>query len=421
MASSRCDLREFATWIVVSGCARPAETMTEPRSSCSRTAGPSAGEAYGAAGETFGEAVFATGMTGYQETLTDPSLSPAGRGADRAAHRQHRRQRRGSASRGRIWVAGYVVRDPRRGPVNWRSHRQPRRRAGRTGHRRHQRHRHPGADPAPARARRDAGRHLQRRCSIADALLERVLASPGCRRRPRRRGLAPPSRTSSPPTGEQRFTVAALDLGIKAHDPAPDGRARHATCTSCRRRRPPRTCSPTEPDGVFFSNGPGDPATADGAGRRCCRACSARRAVLRDLLRQPAARPGARASAPTSCGYGHRGINQPVQDRATGQGRDHRPQPRLRRRRAARRVDARPPFGAVEVSHVGLNDDVVEGLGCLDVPAFSVQYHPEAAAGSARRGLPVRPVRRPDGRAAADDAASRPTSAASWSSAPARS
>jgi carbamoyl-phosphate synthase small subunit len=88
--------------------------------------------------------------------------------------------------------------------------------------------------------------------------------------------------------------------------------------------------------------------------------------------------------------YGHRGINQPVQDRRPA-GRGDRAQPRLRGRRP---LDgpADTPYGRVEVSHVCLNDDVVEGLRCLDVPAFSVQYHPEAAAGPARRGAPLRPL-----------------------------
>ena len=76
-----------------------------------------AAESYGAVGTTVGEAVFATGMTGYQETLTDPSYHRQVVVDDRAAHRQHRRQRRGRRSRGRIWVAGYVVRDPARRAV----------------------------------------------------------------------------------------------------------------------------------------------------------------------------------------------------------------------------------------------------------------------------------------------------------------
>ena len=152
------------------------------------------GEAYGAIGETFGEAVFSTGMTGYQETLTDPSLPPAGRRHDRPARRQHRRQRRGRASR-----AGSGS------PATSCATRPGGRRAGarrRTlddelaapGRRRHQRHRHPGADPAPARARRDAGRASRRPAPTPRR------SSSGCR--PRRRWQAPTwparSRTAEP-------------------------------------------------------------------------------------------------------------------------------------------------------------------------------------------------------------------------------
>jgi carbamoyl-phosphate synthase small subunit len=80
-------------------------------------------------------------------------------------------------------------------------------------------------------------------------------------------------------------------------------------------------------------------------------------------------------------GYGHRGLNQPVLDRATGK-------VEITSHNHGFAVDApldgevSTDFGAVRVSHVCLNDNVVEGLRCLDVPAFTVQYHPEAAAGT---------------------------------------
>ena len=131
---------------------------------------------------------------------------------------------------------------------------------------------------------------------------------------------------------------------------------------------------------MFLANGPGDPATADDAV-----------ATVRELLRREVPIFGicfgnqvlgrAFGFGTYKLGYGHRGINQPVQDRAHRQGGDHRAQPRLRGRRAARRARRRPSSAPVEVSHVCLNDDVVEGLAARDVPAFSVQYHPEAAAG----------------------------------------
>ena len=133
------------------------------------------------------------------------------------------------------------------------------------------------------------------------------------------------------------------------------------------------------PDGVFLSNGPGDPATADDAVALTAE-CSAASAGLRHLLRQPGPRPRsrprhlqARLRPPW-----HQPAGAGPRDRP---GRDHRAQPRLRRRRAVDGASVDTPFGAAEVSHVNLNDDVVEGCALLDVPAFSVQYHPEAAAG----------------------------------------
>ncbi len=119
------------------------------------------GTAFGADGETFGEAVFNTGMTGYQETLTDPSyrrqvvVMTAPHIGNTGVNDEDPESRR-------IWVSGYVVRDPARIASSWRAQREPGRRAAGPGRRRHQRHRHPGAHPAPARARRDAGGDLHR-------------------------------------------------------------------------------------------------------------------------------------------------------------------------------------------------------------------------------------------------------------------
>jgi carbamoyl-phosphate synthase small subunit len=133
------------------------------------------------------------------------------------------------------------------------------------------------------------------------------------------------------------------------------------------------------PDGVFFSNGPGDPATAD-------RAVALMSALLAEGVpvfgicfgNQVLGR--ALGLGTYKLRYGHRGINQPVKDLASGR-------VAVTAHNHGFAVDAPragefdTPFGKATVSHVCLNDDVVEGLRCLDVPAFSVQYHPEAAAG----------------------------------------
>ena len=118
--------------------------------------------------------------------------------------------------------------------------------------------------------------------------------------------------------GASGFTVAARRPRHQGDDAAPDGRARHRGARAARDGDRSTDSWRPQPDGVFFSNGPGDPADRRRRGRAAARGAARRRPVLRHLLRQPDPRPGARASAPTSCGYGHRGINQPVLDRATG-------------------------------------------------------------------------------------------------------
>ncbi|WP_191878769.1 carbamoyl phosphate synthase small subunit, partial [Streptomyces filipinensis] len=181
-----------------------------------------------------------------------------------------------------------------------------------------------------------------------------------------------------PAIGEKRFTVAAIDLGIKGMTPqrmAERGVEVHvlpATATA-------EDVYAVHPDGVFFSNGPGDPETADHPV-----------SVMRTVLERGTPLFGicfgqqilgrALGFGTYKLKYGHRGINQPVQDRTTGK-------VEVTAHNHGFAVDApldgipETPFGRVEVSHVCLNDGVVEGLRLLDRPAFSVQYHPEAAAG----------------------------------------
>ena len=382
------------------GAPRRAATMTEPAVLVLEDGRTFRGEAYGAVGETFGEAVFTTGMTGYQETLTDPSLPPPGRRADRAAHRQHRRQRRGPRVRPDL---GGRLRRARPGPRSRRTG-APRRslddELARPGRRRHQRHRHPRADPAPARARRDAGRaspasrptrtRCSSGCSPAPAMAGADLAGEVTHRR---------SRTSCPAVGEQRFTVAAVDLGIKAMTPRRMAAARHRGARAAgdvdRRRRARRR----RRRGLLLQR-PGRPGDRRPRGR--ADRGGARRAacpVVRHLLRQPGARPGARASAPTSSATATAASTSRCMDRATGKVeitahnhgfavdapldgstetavRPGRGQPRLPQRRR-RRGPALPRRAGV--------------LGAVP---------PGGGGRPARRGLPVRPVRRPDDRRA---------------------
>ncbi|CAA9346724.1 MAG: Carbamoyl-phosphate synthase small chain [uncultured Nocardioidaceae bacterium] len=342
------------------------------------------GESFGAEGETFGEAVFSTGMSGYQETLTDPSY-----------HRQvvvmtsphvgNTGMNDEDPESRRIWVAGYVVRDPARVPSSWRAQRSlddALREQGVVGI--------AGVDT------RALTRHLRERGAMRvgisttetdpEALLSRIRESAEMT------GLELADEVTTaepyvvPAVGERRHRVAAVDLGIKANTPrmlAERGVEVHVL---------PATASvddvlAVDPDGLFFSNGPGDPA-----------ATTHQVELLQQSLDRGLPYFGicfgnqlfgrALGLGTYKLKYGHRGLNQPVMDRTTGkveitahnhgfavQWPDGVPLDRA----------APTPYGEVEASHICLNDNVVEGLELRDgegqLRAFSVQYHPEAAAG----------------------------------------
>ncbi|OLT44153.1 carbamoyl phosphate synthase small subunit [Serinicoccus sp. CNJ-927] len=343
------------------------------------------GEAYGARGRTVGEAVFCTGMTGYQETLTDPSYHRQVV-VMTAPHIGNTGVNQADMESQRIWVAGYVVRDPAIRPSNWRSQ-------GDLG----EALEHAGVVGISGVDTRALTLHLRDRGAMrvgifsgeaARASHEELLRT--VTETPRMAGSALAAEVStqeayvvSPPEGTPtRFRVAALDLGIKGMTPALMARRGIEVHVL-----PSRTTSEEllalEPDGVFFSNGPGDPATAEHEV-----------ALLREVLDRRIPFFGicfgnqllgrALGLDTYKLAFGHRGINQPVLDRTTGRvevtSHNHG--------FAIAWPDGIPTdqpvdtaYGAVRCDHVALNDDVVEGLACVDVPAFSVQYHPEAAAG----------------------------------------
>ena len=338
------------------------------------------GWSYGAEGEAFGEAVFSTGMTGYQETLTDPSY----RGqvvVMTAPHVGNTGVNDEDPESARIWVNGYVVRDPARIPSNWRSRRDLGGELSAQGV--------VGISGIDTRA---LTRHLRERGAMRvgvssvesdpQALLQRVLASPSMLGADLCGEVTTEAAYVVPAIGERRAVVAAIDLGIKAMTPhrmAERGIEVHVL---------PAGSSVDDvlavsPDGVFFSNGPGDPATADDA-VALMRAALDRRIPVFGICFGNQILGRALGFGTYKLRYGHRGINQPVQDRTTGK-------VEVTAHNHGFAVDAPlaataeapvdTPYGRVSVSHVCLNDDVVEGLLCHDVPAFSVQYHPEAAAG----------------------------------------
>ncbi len=338
------------------------------------------GEAFGAAGETFGEAVFSTGMSGYQETLTDPSYHRQVV-IMTAPHVGNTGMNDEDPESSRIWVSGYVVRDPSRVPSNWRSTRSL-----------DDELREQGVVGISGIDTRALTRHLRERGAMRvgisttetdpDALLQRVLAAAEMAGTELATEVSTRDTYVVPAVGDKRFTVAAVDLGIKANTPrmmAERGIEVHvvpATATLDDVRA-------TGADGVFFSNGPGDPAATEGQVE-----------LLRSVLEQEIPYFGicfgnqlfgrALGFGTFKLKYGHRGINQPVMDRTTGK-------VEVTAHNHGFAVDAplegstETPYGTATVSHVCLNDDVVEGLELRDgsgvLKAFSVQYHPEAAAG----------------------------------------
>ncbi|MBY8875288.1 glutamine-hydrolyzing carbamoyl-phosphate synthase small subunit [Micromonospora sp. PLK6-60] len=340
------------------------------------------GEAYGSVGETFGEAVFNTGMTGYQETLTDPSYHRQVV-VQTAPHIGNTGVNGEDDESDRIWVAGYVVRDPARIGSNWRATGGLEDRLAAEGV--------VGISGVDTRA---LTRHLRERgamrvgvSSVDDdpaALLERV------RRSPQMTGadLSAEVSTGKPyvveAEGEHRFTVAALDLGIKRNVPRRLA-ARGVTTHVLPAGSTIEDLLATGADAVFFSPGPGDPATADGP-VALAREVLTRRIPLFGICFGSQILGRALGFGTFKLGYGHRGINQPVLDRATGKvevtSHNHGfavDVPGVGAAVPDQVIDT--DFGGVRVSHVCLNDNVVEGLRALDVPAFTVQYHPEAAAG----------------------------------------
>ncbi|MFJ6087628.1 glutamine-hydrolyzing carbamoyl-phosphate synthase small subunit [Streptomyces sp. NPDC092369] len=336
------------------------------------------GRAYGAVGVTFGEAVFSTGMTGYQETLTDPSYDRqiVVATAPQIGNTGWNDEDDESA---RIWVSGYVVRDPARVPSNWRAKRSLDDELVAQGV--------VGISGIDTRA---LTRHLRERGSMRAGifsgeaivpdteLVAQVQAQPQMKGASLYEEVATKEAYVVPAVGEKKFTVAAVDLGIKGMTPhrmAERGIEVHVL---------PATASvedvyAVEPDGVFFSNGPGDPATADGP-VALMTAVLERRTPLFGICFGNQILGRALGFGTYKLKYGHRGINQPVQDRTTGK-------VEVTAHNHGFAVDApldqvsETKFGRAEVSHVCLNDNVVEGLQLLDQPAFSVQYHPEAAAG----------------------------------------
>jgi carbamoyl-phosphate synthase small subunit len=340
------------------------------------------GTSIGAPGTVTGEAVFNTGMAGYQEVLTDPSYRRQ-IVAMTAPHVGNYGLNAADMESDRIQVAGYVVKEAARRPSSWRAEQDLRtalREAGVIGLE--------GIDT------RRLTRHLRERGAMraaistevldADALLTQAQAAASME------GLELASEVTTPEpyvveaVGERRFRVAALDFGMKrsiVRYLAEEGVEVHVLPSATT----PDQIRALEPDGLFLSNGPGDPATV-------ATGIATTSALLGEVptfgICLGSQLLGHALGAETyKLTFGHRGVNQPVLRRSDGvvEITSHNHGFAVRASSLGEQVDEyafrTAGHGVVEVSHVNLNDDVVEGLTARDVPAFSVQYHPESAPG----------------------------------------
>ncbi|MEV0648771.1 glutamine-hydrolyzing carbamoyl-phosphate synthase small subunit [Phytomonospora sp. NPDC050363] len=337
------------------------------------------GEAYGAVGETLGEAVFSTGMTGYQETLTDPSYHRQ-IVTMTAPHIGNTGVNDEDDESSRIWVAGFVVRQPSRTASNWRAKRSLEDELANQGI--------VGICGVDTRA---LTRHLRERGAMragissvdtdVEALLRKVTGAPQMSGANLLADVSTRQSYVVEAVGDKRLTVAAIDFGIKRNTPrrmAERGIETHVLPADAGID----DVLAVEPDAVFLSNGPGDPATADLAltkgllerGVPIFGICFGNQVLGRAL-----------GLGTFKLRYGHRGINQPVLDRATGKVEVTAHNHGFAVKAPESGTTFATPYGTAEVSHICLNDDVVEGLRLSDpdgkVLAFSVQYHPEAAAG----------------------------------------
>ena len=335
------------------------------------------GSSWASTGKTFGEAVFQTGMTGYQETLTDPSYHKQVV-VMTAPHIGNTGVNTYDNESKKYWVAGFVVRNPSTLTSNWRSENDLEAQLIEQGI--------VGIQGVDTRA---ITRHLRDRGAMRVGIfsgleLSREEMVIEVRKQPAMSGayLSQDVSTSEtyvvPAIGEKRFTVAALDLGIKGATPramAERGIEVHVMPYNSTFEE----IQAINPDGVFLSNGPGDPATMTETIE-----------LVREVLAEEIPIFGicfghqilgrALGFETYKLQFGHRGINQPVLDRKTGKVEitAHNHGFALQ---APTDAGFSTVYGPGQVTHICLNDGVVEGLELSERGAFSVQYHPEAAAG----------------------------------------
>lgn len=328
------------------------------------------GVAFGALGETFGEMVFNTSMTGYQEILTDPSyagqlvcmtyplIGNYGVNQDDVESR-------------RPWAEGLVVKEASRIHSNWRSTLSLNDYLKQNNI--------VGIEKIDTRALvrhiRDKGA-MRAGISSVDIdpakLLEKVLASPDMKNRELATVVSVEEQFEYPSTDETKFHIVAYDFGVKTNS------LREFSKFGCHVTVVPADTSAEKvlalkPDGIFLSNGPGDPSAMKNVIDEIKKLTESNVPMFGICLGHQLI-GSAFGGSTYKMKFGHRGGNQPIKDLTTGK-------VEITSHNHGFAVDAETLPSDVEVTHINLNDQTVAGIRHKTLPVFSVQYHPESAPG----------------------------------------
>jgi carbamoyl-phosphate synthase small subunit len=328
------------------------------------------GASFGAKGEAFGEMVFNTSMTGYQEILTDPSYAGQiicmtypliGNYGVNAEDVESRRP----------WVEGFAVRESSRIASNWR--------ATETLDSYLKRNDIVGIEHIDTRA---LVRHIRDKGAMRSAistvdldresLLERVRESPPMENRELASAVTVNKQFDYPAKVAPKYHVVAFDFGVKTNS------LREFSKFGCKVTVVPANASASEvlamkPDGIFLSNGPGDPASMTAVVNEIKKLTESQVPMFGICLGHQII--GQVFGGQTyKLKFGHRGGNQPIKNLETGK-------IEIASHNHGFAVDRDTLPSEVEVTHINLNDNTVAGLKHKELPVFSVQYHPESSPG----------------------------------------
>lgn len=328
------------------------------------------GRSFGAEGETFGEIVFNTSMSGYQEILTDPSYAGQIVAMTYPLIGNYGVNSEDVESR-KPWVEGFVVREASRITSNFRSTMSLNDYLRRNNI--------VGIEHIDTRALvrhiRDKGA-MRAGLSTVDlgreSLLNKILTQPEMQNRELASSVTVANNYEYSPTAVQGFHIVAYDFGVKTNS------LREFAKFGCRVTVVPTDTTAEDvlalnPDGIFLSNGPGDPASMRKVVNEI-RKLAASQTPMFGICLGHQLLGEAFGGKTYKLKFGHRGGNQPIKDLTTGK-------IEIAAHNHGFAVDADTLPADVEITHINLNDNTVAGLRHKTLPVFSVQYHPESAPG----------------------------------------